>query len=108
MQGEYAAPGGCRTMSISYRKKLIKVWNKTHFDRESKAKSLQISFNPPEPPDSYGNIKEGSIIIGIVQKDNSQGFQLSTGDCGDLIDVLTSVRKSLINQSVKLSQEVEK
>lgn len=92
---------------MSYRK-ITKIWNKTHFDRESRPKSLQISFNSPEPPDSYGNIKEGNIILTILAKDNTQGFQLSTGDTADLIEILSTVRKSLINESIKLMKEVER
>lgn len=91
---------------MSFRK-LIKAWNRTHFDRDNKPKSLQISYNEPEP-DAYNNIKEGSIILTILAKDNTQGFQLSTGDVGDFIDVLNSVRRSLINESIKLMKEVEK
>lgn len=57
--------------------------------------------------DSYNNVKEGSIVLSILSKENSQGFQLSTGDIADLIDVLTLVRKNLINKAMKMQEKEE-
>lgn len=81
-----------------------KIWSKIHFDKNKRPKSFIVNYNLPEM-DNYNSVKEGSIVISIVSKENSQGFQLSTGDVADLIDVLTLVRKNLINKSMKMQEK---
>lgn len=83
-----------------------KIWKKVHFDKNRQLKSLIINYNLPEI-DNYNNVKEGSIVLSIVSKENSQGFQLSTGDVADFIEILTLIRKSLINKGVKLQEKEE-
>ena len=90
---------------MSYRK-MTKVFSRVHFDKDKQPKTLAVSYNIPDP-DSYNNIKEGAVIISVISKDASVGFSLTTGDCADLIEVLSSVRKSLISKSIKMQQEVE-
>lgn len=83
-----------------------KIWSKIHVDKNKRAKSFIVSYNLPEM-DNYNSVKEGSVVISILSKENSQGFQLSTGDIADLIDVLTLVRKNLINKAVKMREKEE-
>ncbi len=88
-------------------RKMKKIFTRLHFDKDKQPKTLAISYNAPEV-DAYGNIREGAVIIAIINKDNTVGFSLSTGDVADLIDVLSTVRKSLIAKTIKLQQEVVK
>ena len=87
-------------------RKMIKIFSRVHFDRNNQPKTLQISFNAPEK-DNYG-IKEGNIIISVLSKESSTGFSLSTGDAADVIDILTTIRRSLIKESIEMLKEEEK
>jgi len=85
-------------------RRMNKVFTRVHFDKDKQPKTLAVSYNSPEL-DDYNNIREGAVIISIISKENSTGFSLTTGDVADLIDVLSVVRKSLINKVVKLQQQ---
>ena len=85
-------------------RRMNKVFTRVHFDKDKQPKNLAVSYNSPEL-DDYNNIREGAVIISIISKENSTGFSLTTGDVADLIDVLSIVRKSLINKVVKLQQQ---
>ena len=83
-----------------------KVFSRTHFDKSKQPKTLTINYNNPES-DQYG-VKDGNIIISIHTKESNTGFLLSTGDIGDMIEVLTIVRKNLISKSLKTWNESDK
>ena len=85
-------------------RRMNKVFSRVDFDKDKQPKTLAVSYNSPEV-DDYNNIREGAVIISIISKENSTGFSLTTGDVADLIDVLSVVRKSLINKVVKLQQQ---
>jgi len=87
-------------------RRMRKVFTRVHFDKDKQPKTLAISYNSPEV-DDYGNIREGAVVIAIISRENSTGFSLTTGDVADLIDVLSTVRKSLISKVIKLQQQQE-
>jgi len=87
-------------------KKMNKVFTRLHFDKDKQPKTLVVSYNSPEV-DNYDNVREGAVIISIISRENSTGFSLSTGDTADLIDVLSTIRKSLITKTMKLQQQQE-
>jgi len=80
------------------------IYKITHFDREKQPKSLQISINRPVVTDR-GYPKAGDIVLGIMTKEKSLGFGMSTGDVSDLVRVLTSLREELLNGLVSLKRE---
>jgi hypothetical protein len=78
------------------------VWKKTHFDKEKQPKTLQISYNAPVKDAEHGYVKEGSVIISILCKENSQGFSLTTGDVADVLFVFEKLRAELLKKTVSL------
>ena len=83
-----------------------KIFSRTHFDRDKQPKTLTISYNDPTS-DQYG-VKDGNIILSIYSKENNTGFLLSTGDIGDMIEVLTIIRKNLISKGLKIWNESDR
>ena len=79
----------------------------THFDKNKKAKSLELFFDTPSLNDR-GYAEEGSLLLSIQSEDNKSYFQLSVSEASLLKERLEFILSLLSHQYIQLEEKVAK
>ncbi|BBL45991.1 hypothetical protein [Metallosphaera sedula] len=76
----------------------------THFDKNKKAKSLELSFDYAEVNEK-GYTQEGKLLIGIQSEDQKAYFQLSVSEASLLVQRLNVVLDMLASSFIETERE---
>ena len=83
-----------------------RVLRLTHFDKNKKAKSLELAFDEPKLNEN-GYPEEGNLLISIQSEDTKAYFQLSVAEASLLRERLEYVLALLSQQYISLEQKTK-